>query len=70
MKIKKAAASTAAKSNTEPKKSYCKKKDLSRPNLKELLGVLLLRLLAGQAEPDNWQLFDGLLRRLYAGGVI
>ncbi len=37
----------------------------SSPNLKEFLGVLLLRLIAGQAEPDNWQLFDGLLRRFY-----
>jgi len=34
-------------------------------NLKEFLGVLLLRLAAGQAEPDGWEVFKVLLSAFY-----
>jgi hypothetical protein len=36
----------------------------------EFVGVLLLRLVAGQAESSGWQLLEGLLRRLYAEGLL
>jgi hypothetical protein len=53
------------KMNT-PKTKYQTPSGQSSPNLKELLGVLLLSLIAGQTEPEAWQIFDGLLRRFYA----
>jgi len=65
-KIKKASASTLAERNIEQGELYHKRDNPSSPNIKELLGILLLRLIAGQAEPDNWQLFNGLLRRYYS----
>ncbi len=65
MKTKKARGLTLAERNIEQLKSYHKRDNPSSPNLKELLGVLLLRLLAGQAQSDDWQLFNGLLRRFY-----
>jgi hypothetical protein len=63
---KKADASTSAIKNIEQIKSYPKRDNQSRPILRDLLGVLLLRLVTGQAEPEAWQIFDGLLRRFYA----
>ncbi|MGA2091850.1 MAG: hypothetical protein ABSH16_00385 [Sedimentisphaerales bacterium] len=58
---KKAASAKAAKTNIEREKSYRHRDGQSSPNLKELLGALLLRLVAGQAEPDGWVLFEVLL---------
>jgi hypothetical protein len=64
--IKMASELTLAERNIEQRESYHKGDGQSSPNLKEFLGVLLLRLVAGQAEPDDWQQFDRLLRRYYA----
>ena len=49
------------KMNT-PKTKYQTPSGQSSPNLKEFLGVLLLRLATGQAQPDGWRRFDRLLR--------
>ena len=61
--IKQASRSKLAAKNIEPIKSYRQTFSLSSGIVKELLGVLLLRLAAGQAEPPVWQLFEKLLRR-------
>ncbi|MGA2091849.1 MAG: hypothetical protein ABSH16_00380 [Sedimentisphaerales bacterium] len=47
---KKASASTLAERNIEQKESYHKGNYWSSQNLKEMLGVLLLRLVAGHSE--------------------
>jgi hypothetical protein len=60
----------AAKTNIEQAKAYHRHFWESSEILKEFLGVLLLRLVAGQAEPDGGQLFERLLRQLYAGGAV
>jgi hypothetical protein len=65
----KASVLTLAKSNVEQRKSYQEARSQSSPNLREFLGVLLLRLYAGQAEPSGCRLFDRLLRQRYAGGA-
>jgi len=70
MKTKKARGLTLAERNIKQKKLYQKGDGQSSPNLKELLGVLLLRLVTGQAQPDGLQQFDRLLRQLYAGGAL
>jgi hypothetical protein len=74
VETKKAAASTAAIGNIEQLESYRKGDGQSSPNLKEFLGVLLLRLAAGQAKPSGWRLFEVLLGQYYAieraGGVL
>jgi hypothetical protein len=70
MPEKKASALTLAERNIEQRKSYQKRDCRSSPNLKKFLGVLLLRLLAGQAEPSGWRLFDRLLCQSYAGGAL
>jgi hypothetical protein len=57
------------KTNT-PTTKYQTPSVQSSPNLKEFLGVLLLRLTAGYSRPDDLQQFDRLLRKLYAGGAI
>ncbi len=57
----KASASTLAERNIEQEKSYHKGDYRSSPNLKEILGVLLLLLAAGHSEPDGWRLFEVLL---------
>jgi len=49
---------------------YTKGQGKSSELLTEFVGVLLLRLVAGQAEPSCWQVLDGLLRRLYEGGLL
>ncbi|MGA2322466.1 MAG: hypothetical protein ABSG22_01295 [Sedimentisphaerales bacterium] len=64
---KQADASTSAIANLTHKRIYRERDNQSSPHVKELLGFLLLRLIAGQAEPDGWELLDGLLRRFYAG---
>jgi hypothetical protein len=64
-KIKKAVPARTAKSNIEQVKSYRQNSSESNIILKEFLGVLLLRLVSGQAQPDGWELLDGLLRRFY-----
>jgi hypothetical protein len=42
----------------------------SREFLTDIVGVLLLRLVAGQAESYDLQLLEGLLRRFYAEGQL
>ena len=59
--MKKTAASTAAQSNFKLSKSYRKANYQSSPNLKEILGVLLLHLVGGHLEPGSWRLFEVLL---------
>ena len=49
---------------------YTLRQGKSSEFLTEFVGVLLLRLIAGQAEPSGWQLLDGLLRRFYAEGLL
>jgi hypothetical protein len=66
----KAVSPKTAKENIEQSKSYREGHYLSSPNLKEMLGVLLLRLVAGYSGPDGWQVFDWLLRQLYEVGTI
>jgi len=61
----KASASTLAESNITQAKSYHIPSVRARENLKEFLGVLLLCLVAGQAKPSGWRLFEVLLRRHY-----
>lgn len=62
---KEASVLTLAEENIERIKSYRQTFSLSSGIVKELLGVLLLRLAARQAEPSGWQLFDVLLRAFY-----
>jgi hypothetical protein len=70
MKTKKAVALTTAKLNTNQIEIYQKRENQSSSILKDLLGLLLLRLVSGQAEPEAWQRFDRHLRRYYsASGV-
>ena len=60
-KMKMASPSKLAE-NIEQNESYhqtfCESKEIFR----EFIGLLLLRLVAGQAEPSDWQVFDQLLR--------
>jgi hypothetical protein len=63
---KKATVGAVARTNITQRKSYHKGDGQSSPNLKEFLGVLLLRLVAGHLEPDDWLLFERMLRRYYA----
>jgi len=65
--LKKAVGLTTARGNTERVKSYRQTFGKSNENLKEFVGVLLLRLVAGQAEPSGWQVLDWVLRLLYEG---
>jgi len=62
---KEASALTLAGQKIERAKSYQQSFGLSSRIVKELLGVLLLRLAAGQAEPSGWELFGVLLRAFY-----
>jgi hypothetical protein len=59
---KMASASTLAETNTKRRTSYRKGDNQSR---KEKIGEILLCLLADNAQPDTWQIFDQLLRRFY-----
>jgi len=59
---KQADASTSAIANLTHKITYHERDRQSSPNLKELLGVLLLRIAAGQDEPNTWAVFKRLLR--------
>jgi hypothetical protein len=67
--IKTATASTVARENIEQVTSY-HKMDNPSSRLKEKIGCLLLCLLTGNAQPSGWKIFDRLLRRLYAEGLI
>ncbi|MGD1041493.1 MAG: hypothetical protein ABR913_00350 [Sedimentisphaerales bacterium] len=49
---------------------YIIRQGKSSEYLAEFVGVLLLRLIAGQAEPSGWQLLEGLLHRVYAEGLL
>ena len=68
MKTKKATEATAAITNNQVK-SY-QKMDKPSSQLKEKIGGVLLRLAAGQTQPDTWQQFDQLLRQLYEGSTL
>ena len=74
VETKKAAASTAAIGNIEQRESYRIPSVRASENLKEFLGVLLLRLAAGQVEQDGWLFFERMLWQYYAvnqtGGAI
>lgn len=61
----KASASTLAEANIIQAKSYPISPAGASENLKEFLGVLLLRLASGQAKPSGWRFFEVLLRRHY-----
>ena len=70
MKIKKAAASTAAKKNKLHRETYPKPAPLSRSNLKENLGLLLYHLqspLIQHQRRIGWQLFEVLLVQYLTG---
>jgi hypothetical protein len=60
----------AAIRNIKQTKSYPQTFKGAREIFKECIGFLLLRLIAGQAKPSDWRVFDQLLRQLYAGGEI
>jgi len=62
---KKASASTLAERNVKPTRGYRETFGESSGILKEFLGVMLLRLAAGQTEPSGWRLFEVLLRQYY-----
>jgi len=64
MKTKKARGLILAKRNIEQRESY-QKGDNSSSRLKEKIGCLLLCLLSGSAQADDWQQFGWLLRRFY-----
>ena len=64
MRIKKAAAGTAATLNKQHNETYPKPAPLSRSNLKENLGLLLCHLqspLTQKQRKMGWQLFEVLL---------
>jgi len=68
--IKMASSPKLAERNIEQSKSYRQTFGESRKKiLKMRIGETLLCLAAGRAEPDGWQLFDRLLRQLYAGNT-
>ena len=49
---------------------YTTEQGKSSEFLTGVVGVLLLRLVAGQAGISGWQLLEGLLRRFYAEGLL
>jgi len=62
---KEASVLTLAEEKIERIKSYRQTFGLSSGIVKELLGVLLLRLAARQDEPSGWEVFELLLRSFY-----
>jgi len=64
--IKMATISPVARTNITQTELYRIPSVRASENLKEFLGVLLLRLAAGQAKPSGWRLFEVLLGQYYA----
>lgn len=49
---------------------YTARQGKSSEIIAEFVGVLLLRLVAGQVESSGWQLLEGLLHRFYMEGLL
>ena len=63
MKTKKAAVLPAAREINQRVTAYYIPTDKSIEKLKESVGILLLRLSAGQEGKDCWQVFESSLRQ-------
>jgi hypothetical protein len=68
--IKKVGAVTPTTQNIKQTKSYFQTFKESKKNLSEFIGLVLLCLVAGQAEPSDWQILEHLLRQLYTRGAL
>ena len=59
-------AGKTAKGNKQQTELYRQTFEGSKEIFREFIGLLLLRLVAGQAEPSNWRVFDEILRQFYS----